>query len=100
MNQGNNLLLFYNDTKKNIERSLDKSPKSIKKFGKSEFVMAIIDAKGELKRQSVFSNNGMDVVAKITSCQALADNKTLIIYAEKDHALAKTRRQFGSLKFN
>jgi len=99
MNQGNNLLLFYNDVKKNIDRSLEKGPKYIKMFSKSEFVMATINNKGELQRESIFSNKGMDVIAKITSCTAVADN-TLIIYAEKAHQLAKTRMQFGSLKFN
>ena len=98
MNQGNNLLLFYNDTKKNLDRSLSKSPKSLKKIGSSEFVMAIINEKGELQRQSVFSNSGMDVVAKITSCQPISPN-TLIIYAEKDRRIGRTRTQFGSLKF-
>ncbi|WP_133054028.1 hypothetical protein [Niastella yeongjuensis] len=99
MNQGNNLLLFYNDVKKNIDRSLEKGPKYIKTFSSSEFVMATINSKGDLQRESIFSNKGMDVVAKITSCRSVADN-TLIIYAEKSHQLAKTRMQFGRLKFN
>jgi hypothetical protein len=98
MNQGNNLLLFYNDSKKNLARSLSKGPKVMKKIGSSEFVMASINDKGELQRQSVFSNTGMDVVTKISSCQPVSAN-TLIIYAEKDRRFGKTRAQFGSLKF-
>ena len=97
MNQGNNLLIFYNDLKKNLDRSLSKSPKVMKNIGSSEFVMAVVNEKGELKRESVFSNSGMDVVAKISACQPLSN--TLIIYAEKDPRFGKTRCQFGSLKF-
>ena len=93
MNQGNSLLLFYNDSQSNLERDLTKGPKKLKKVNKSDFVMAVINEKGELQRQTVFSNKGMDVIAKITSCQPVTAT-TLIIYAEMGK-----RHQFGSLKF-
>jgi hypothetical protein len=98
MNQGNNLLLFYNDSKKNLKRDLEKSPKSMGKTNKTEFVMAVVSDKGNLNRQSIFSNKGMDVTAKVPITGSIAPN-TFLIYAEKRHQLAKTRVQFGSLWF-
>jgi hypothetical protein len=98
MNQGNNLLLFYNDSKKNLNRDLEKSPKAMGKTNKTEFVMASVSDKGILNRQSVFSNRGMDVIAKVPITGCITPN-TFLIYAEKRHQLAKTRVQFGSITF-
>ena len=98
MNQGNNLVLFYNDSKKNMNRDLEKGSKFWGKANKTEFVMALVNEKGELQRQSLFSNKGMSVIAKIPSCANVNPN-TFVIYAEKPHVLARTRCQLGCLRF-
>ncbi|MBO9202905.1 hypothetical protein J7I42_21625 [Niastella sp. MAH-29] len=99
MNQGNNLVLFYNDSKKNLNRDLEKGVRSWGNESNTEFVMAVVNDKGELQRQSLFSNKGMGVIAKIPSCESVSPN-TLVIYAEKMHRLARTRCQLGCLRFD
>jgi hypothetical protein len=98
MNQGNNLLLFYNDYKSNLDQKLSKSPIKVEDFNRTHFVMVVINEKGELQRKSVFRHRDKDVITKISACQHVSSN-TFIICAERDSQPAKTRTLFGSLKF-
>jgi hypothetical protein len=75
----NNLVLLFNDDKDNVDRDLSKKPDDIAKFKNSVLVAATIDAKGELKREAIFSNDDDDYVTVPTSFIKTTNNSYIIV---------------------
>lgn len=94
---GNKLCLFYNDDKDNITRDLAKKPEACKKFGKSSFVMTILDDKGEFTREQLYSNDDMPVTTCTIYCNKLGKNK-ISLYAQKINALSRAKDMLGYLE--
>ena len=92
----NKLLLLYNDDADNLTKDLSRKPDVCSKFGKSSFTMAVIDEKGSLTRQTVFSNQGMPVTCCTCKCSKGLNNK-IVIYAQKIDALSASADMVGSI---
>lgn len=78
----NKLCLFYNDNKDNITRDMQKKPEECSNFGKSSFVMATIDEKGEITREEIFTNKDLSVTTCTYYSYVLSKNK-INLYARK-----------------
>jgi hypothetical protein len=88
MNHGNELVLFYNDNKKNVAGA--------DSLGNSVFVMATINANGEVRRQVPFSNDDPEMMADVIHCHPVgADAMSLYVY--KTRKFARSQYQLGLL---
>lgn len=90
------LVLLYNDDKDNVDRDLEKAPDDIMKFKNSVFVAATIDAKGNLNRQAIFSNDDEDYITLPRNTARLSDNSFLI--SADLLKMFKKRTRFGVMK--
>jgi hypothetical protein len=96
MNHGNDLVLFYNDNKKNVAGQLSQSLQAADSLGNSVFVMATINANGEVRRQVPFSNDDPEMMADLIHCHPMgADAMSLYVY--KTRKFARSQFQLGLL---
>jgi hypothetical protein len=72
------LIILYNDDEDNIERDLSKAPDDMVSFKKSVLAAAIIDSKGNLSRQTIYSHRGEDYVATPRFTNRMTDTRYLI----------------------
>ena len=97
MNHGNDLVLFYNDNKKNVAGQLSQNPQATDSLGNSVFVMATINANGEVRLQVPFSNDDPEMMADLIHCHPMgADVMSLYVY--KTRKFARSQFQLGLLK--
>ena len=87
------LVLFYNDDEDNMSRDLSKAPEHYAGSRKSVLAAAIIDAKGNLSRQAVFSYRDENQVAQPFYMSRISDSKYLIMSARL--GLFVSRTKFG-----
>jgi hypothetical protein len=71
----NNLVIFYNDDRDNIERDLAKRPDDMVRFDKSVLAMAKIDAKNNLSRSMVYDHRDMKLTTCINASKRLSPSK-------------------------
>jgi hypothetical protein len=96
MNHGNDLVLFYNDNKKNVVGQLSLSPQAADSLGNSVFVMATIKANGEVRRQVPFSNVDPEMMADLGHSHPMgADAMSLYVY--RTRKFARSQCQLGLL---
>lgn len=76
------LLLFYNDDRDNVDRDLSKRPDDVVKFGRSILMMATIDNKGTITRESLYDHRKMDLTTCVNEC-CILDNSHIGLYALK-----------------
>jgi hypothetical protein len=93
---GNDLVVFYNDNKKNIEGELLKRHEAIDSLGNSVFVMATINKNGEVQRQVAFSNDDPEMVADLGLCKQVGSN-AMFLYVYKRQKLTKLKYRYGVL---
>jgi hypothetical protein len=72
------LILLFNDDKDNVDRDLEKAPDDVMKFKQSVFVAATIDAKGNLKREAIFSNDDEDYITMPRNTTRISETNYLI----------------------
>lgn len=72
------LILLYNDDKDNVEKDISKKPDRIRKFGESILMAGIIDTKGKLTRQKVYSHEG-DYVTMPRFISKISDGTYLVM---------------------
>lgn len=72
------LILLYNDDKDNVEKNISEKPDKFSKFGESILMAAIIDTKGNLTRQKVYSHEG-DYVTMPRTIEKISDGTYLIM---------------------
>ena len=72
------LILLYNDDKDNVEKNISEKPDKFRKFGESILMAAIIDTKGNLTRQKVYSHEG-DYVTMPRTIEKISDGTYLIM---------------------
>jgi len=87
------LVLLYNDDKDNVDRDLEKKPDDVMKFKRSVFVAATIDAKGDLTRQVIYSNDDENYITIPTNTTRITDTRYLI--TSDLIKLFKKRTRFG-----
>lgn len=87
------LVLLFNDDKDNVDRDLEKAPDDVMKFKQSVFVAATIDAKGNLSRQAIFSNDDEDYVTMPRNTTRISETNYLI--TSDLIKLFKKRTRFG-----
>lgn len=93
---GDKLVLLYNDDKDNVERDLEKKPDDVVNFKRSIFMAATIDAKGNVRRQSVYSHLDEDYVTIPLAVEKISDTKYLIV--SDLLKLFKRRTRFGVME--
>ena len=76
------LILYYNDDKDNVERDLAKKPETMSNAKKCIFMMATVDAKGNLNRNMVFNHKDVELTVATNEC-FLLDAQHLGLYATK-----------------
>ncbi len=91
-----NLVLMFNDDKDNVDRDLSKKPDDVMNFKKSVLAAATIDAKGNLSRQAVFSNDEEDYISLPTRFTKIDDNSIIIV--SDLFKLFKKRTRYGIMK--
>jgi hypothetical protein len=96
MKYGSALLLFYNDSEKNVNRELSKRPDDMS-IVRSVFVMAIVDDQGGLQRKVAYSHKDIKMYTDVNA-SAVIDTNVLALYAERNQTFSKSRYQFGRLK--
>ena len=96
MNHGNDLILFYNDSKKNVAGQLSLSPQALDSLGTSVFVMATINGKGDMQWQVPFSNDDPDMMADILFSHPIGTD-ALSLYIYKMRKLARSQYHLGLL---
>jgi hypothetical protein len=74
------LLLFYNDDRDNVDRDITKRPDDVVKFGRSVLMMATVDTKGGVSRQSLLDHKKMDLTTCVNESCVL-DNNRIGLYA-------------------
>jgi hypothetical protein len=74
------LLLFYNDDRDNVDRDLSKRPDDVVKFGRSILMMAVVDSKGGISRQSILDHKKMDATTCVNEC-CILDTRRIGLYA-------------------
>jgi len=94
MTHGNDLVVVYNDNKKNIAGDL--SQQGIDSLGRSVFVMATINEAGSVQRQVVFSNDDPDMMADMWHCDPIGKD-AMFLYVYKTRKLARSKYQYGLL---
>ncbi len=95
---GNKLYLFYNDNNDNISKDLSKRPDKLYNFVRSSYVMAEINAKGELNRQEVYSNRDVDGTTCPPYCKRIGKNK-INLYTQRMAGLFSAKKDmFGCLE--
>jgi hypothetical protein len=90
------LVLLFNDDKDNVDRDLEKAPDDVMNFKRSVFVAATVDAKGNLSRQAIYSNDDEDYITLPRNTTRISENNFLIT-----SDLIKTfkkRTRFGVMK--
>ncbi len=90
------LVLLFNDDKDNVDRDLEKKPDDIMNFKSSVFVAATIDAKGNLSRQAIFSNDDEDYVTIPRNTARMSETSYLI--SADLLKMFKKRTRYGVLK--
>jgi hypothetical protein len=90
------LVIFYNDDADNIDRDLSKAPEHIAKFKKGIFAAAIIDAKGNLSRQSIYSYKDDNYITLPASISRISATKYFLTSIRA--AGFKIRNRFGILE--
>lgn len=77
----NGLLLFYNDSKDNLNRSLTKKPDAFTDYAKTTLAMSAIDENDNLSRAVIADYKGIKLVTLIKTCTQF-DGKRLGLYAQ------------------
>ena len=76
---GNNLVLLYNDDKKNLEKKITQMPDDIEPHKRGTvLVAAIVDEKGNLKREVVYEHQDDKYVTIPTSSRMISSNDILL----------------------
>ena len=76
---GNNLVLLYNDEKKNLEKKITQMPDDIEPHKRGTvLVAAIVDEKGNLKREVVYEHQDDKYVTIPTSSRMISSNDILL----------------------
>ena len=96
MNHGNDLVLFYNDNKKNVASQLSLSPQAADSLGNSVFVMATINANGEVRRQTPFSNEDPEMMVDLWNCHPMSAD-AMCLYVYKTRKFARSQCRLGLL---
>ena len=77
--RGNQLILIYNDDKKNVDRDLSKAPDEVQPDRRSSVLMAaIIDEKGALRREIIYEHNDDDYVTVPQFSRTISGNNILL----------------------
>ena len=101
MNRGNDLLIFYNDNKKNLASAGDPSlgADQIEQLGNSVFVMATVNETGAVQRQALFSNDDPEMMAEMGFCEPI-DLHSMTLFVSKMRTFAREKYQLGLLTLN
>jgi hypothetical protein len=94
MAHGNDLVVVYNDNKKNVAGDFPRQ--DMDSLGNSVFVMATINEAGTVQRQVVFSNDDPDMMADMWHCDPVGKD-ALFLYVYKTRKLARSKFQYGLL---
>lgn len=90
------LIIVYNDSKNSLTRDLGQKPNMIHNFKNSVLIAGIIDAKGNLTRQSIYENNDENFITVPRSMSKISESDYLI--SAKYNKLTKKRTRFGIIK--
>jgi hypothetical protein len=91
-----NLVLFFNDDKDNVDRDLEKKPDDVMNFKQSVLAAATIDTKGNLSRQAVLSNDEEDYICLPMQFTKIDESSVLVI--SDLFKIFKKRTRFGVMK--
>ena len=94
MTHDNDLVVFYNDNKKNVTG--DFSQQAIDSLGNSVFVMATINEVGSVQRQVVFSNDDPEMMTDMWRCDPVGKD-AMFLYVYKVGKLLRSKYQYGLL---
>ncbi len=94
MTHDNDLVVVYNDNKKNVTGEFSKQ--GIDSLGNSVFVMATINEAGSVQRQVIFSNDDPEMMADLWHCDLLGKD-AMFLYVYKTRKLARSKYQYGLL---
>ena len=93
---GDKLILLYNDDEDNLERDIEIRPDDVVNFKRSTFMAATVDAKGNVKRESIYSHRDEEFITIPLSTAKISDTKYLIV--SNLLKLTKKRKRFGVME--
>ena len=97
--KNNQLYIFYNDLKENIEQDLKKKPSLLKgSYKKSYLSVSIVDSNGELTRKVIYANEGLPGNL-ITDGLLLRLNENKLLLKADGVLESKFKYMLGTLEF-
>jgi len=96
LNHGNDLVVFYNDNKKNITGKQLQNSEDINSLGNSVLVMATINETGTVQWQVPYSNDDADMMPQLRFSLPVGTN-SMALHVHKMPKFGKSINQFGLL---
>ena len=96
MNYENKLCIFYNDDRDNLKIDITKKPSKLLTMGKSIFMMAVIDEKGNVTKEMLLDNKESDSKMCPAECIPMGINR-LFLYAKRMGFLSRKKDRMGFL---